>query len=268
MKYLLPIFIFLTVSLSASRFFDQFEDLKSRDWHAICALGEKDLEDESLTDLEKAQICARLASSYFYLGEYESMKGYIEACRSIALDHSSKKYFIRSLYLLSAYYRGSSLFKEAREVIDEAMELLGSDVEDYLKAKVYFNAGAAYADDPSGDPLKAIEYYQKALTLLDRSSNDAHRVQIRMAKSHLLLKQHKKAWEALLPLFQVDLQPRTSVHLQYICAQIYIAEGDFEAALVEINEALSGAEELSMAADGERLNKLKSQIFDFKLVIK
>jgi len=260
MKFLFALFIFFLTNASASEFFDQFDHLKSEEWSLVCSLGENALQDEALSAVEMAQVHARLASSYFYLGDYESMKGHAHACQSIALDASSKQYLVRSLYLLSAYYRGNLLFSDAKGVISEALELTESDIEDCLKAKVFFNAGAAYADDPDGDPYQAIEYYQKALTLLDPISDDAYRTMIRMAKGWILLEKYEQAGETLSPLFQIDLEPRTSVHLQYVSAQINIAQNKRETALKQIDEALRCAEKLKMTVDIERLNKLKEEL--------
>lgn len=262
MKWLWFFFVFFLVNTSAnaSEFFDQFDLLKPQDWPTVCDLGEKALQDEFLSDPEKAQVHARLASSYFYLGDYESMIRHIQECRSIALDISSKKYLVRSLYLLSAYYRGNLLFKEAKATISEAIGLIESDVEDCLKAKVFFNAGAAHADDPCGNLFQAIDYYQKAINLLDSTSNDAYRTQIRMAKCWLVLKNYKEAWETLFPLFQVNLELRTYIHLQYVSAQVNVAQGEWETALTQISHALKSAEKLQMKVDIERLIKLKKEI--------
>lgn len=257
MRWLWSVFIFFIASAYSGEFFDQFDRLKSQDWPVVCDLGEKALQDDSLPNLEKAQIHARLASSYFYLGDYESMVRHVQECRSIALDLSSKQYLARALYLLSAYYRGNLLFEDARATISEAIELTESDIEDCLKAKVFFNAGAAHADDPFGDVFQAIYYYQKAINLFGEASDDAYRTQIRMAKCWLVLKNYREAWDRLSPLFQVDLKPRTHVHLQYISAQVNVAQGEWETALIRISHALEKAEKLQMKVDIERLIDLE-----------
>jgi len=257
MRFLYSLLLLFFTYAHANEFSTQFDQLKSQDWSLLCQLGEKALIEEKLTDLDMAQIHARLASSYFYLGEYDSMKTHIIACEKFALDLSSKQYLLRSLYLLSAYYRGKELFVEAQAAIEKALELINDGVDDCLKAKIYFNAGAAYADDPTCDPLQAISFYQKALTLFEQASSDAYRTQIRLAKSWLLLSNYEEAWTALTPLYQVDLEPRVSVHLLYVTAQLEMAQGNFDLALVRIEEALPLAKQLKMSRDIERLQQLR-----------
>lgn len=255
MKYIIFTCFFWISLVQANEFFDRFDELKVENWEVLCCLGEKALEENLLPE-EAAQIHARLASSYFYLGNYDAMKKHAIACQSIALDQSSQLYLIHSLYLLSAYYRGQKEFQEAQSTIEKALQLITDEIPPCLKAKVFFNAGAALADNPNGNPHQALTYYEKALALLDSNSNDAYRTQIRIAKTYLLVGQNSQAWQILLPLFEETLEPKTNVHLLYVTAQLHLLEGNRQAALRLIQQALPLAEQLQMNVDIGRLKNL------------
>lgn len=255
MKWIISLFLFWTIFIQAHEFFDRFDQLKVENWEELCRVGEKALEEDLLPE-EAAQIHARLASSYFYLGDYEAMKKHTLACQSLALDHDSQPYLIRSLYLLSAYYRGQKQFLVAQSTIQEALKLLTEEIDPCLKAKVFFNAGAAWADDPNGNPHQALAYYKNALALFESHSDDAYRTQIRLAKVYLLLGQNKQAWKIIFPLLEQTLEPKTTVHLLYVSAQLHLLEGNQVEALRLIEQALPLAEQLQMKVDVERLKTL------------
>ncbi|MCB1067331.1 MAG: hypothetical protein KDK56_04010, partial [Simkania sp.] len=69
MKWIISLFLFWTIFIQAHEFFDRFDQLKVENWEELCRKKEKALEEDLLPE-EAAQIHARLASSYFYLGDY------------------------------------------------------------------------------------------------------------------------------------------------------------------------------------------------------
>ena len=189
MKKFCILFIVFSMPLYANFASESFQKNKHDQWKAIISEGNIALNNPETPLEEKAEINALLASTQFYLGNYAAMKTHINACETIALALNLNNYRIRSGYLLSAYYRIQQDFTQAKAVINQTLMYFNTETPDALKAKVYFNAGAAYADEPQGDIAKAIDFYQSSLHLLDPKTDDHHRTTIRLAKAYLLLNQ-------------------------------------------------------------------------------
>ncbi|MEM7175695.1 MAG: glycoside hydrolase family 3 N-terminal domain-containing protein [Chlamydiota bacterium] len=256
----------LSETLLKEAFFSEFSLLKEREeWEMIRELGQKALADPSLDAVETAQIHARLASNAFYLGNYKEVKVHATSCQAIAKHFSDPSLWIRSLYLLSAHSRAlgnlshdQTKFQEACKWIDQAIALLKEDSPMFLKAKVYFNAGAIFADDPNGNLDQAADYMSQAMDLFKRASckDDYIRAGIRKGKILLLQGNITDAMLLLTHLEPLIVQEKTRVHLLYVKAQILMAEGEKEEAKTVAEKAVIIAERLGMAVDKNRLEQL------------
>lgn len=243
--------LFAVFSLCASvpeEYLKTFPDLRKQEkWDEIVDLGVKALSD-SPTDKELIQIHGHLASSYFYLGDFEEVEHHANHCYKFACKSGDKNEQAHGLYLLSAAARSRGEFEQARIFARKGLPL----AEGEMKAKVYFNLGAAEADDPDGNLEEAENAYKEARDLFE-CPEDQQRTSIRLGKIYLLkgdLDEAERVVEALLPLIQCD---RISMHSEYLSAQIEKARGNPEEARNFAAHALEKAERLGAKKDIERL---------------
>lgn len=223
--------------------------------------GEAALLDSSLEQTEKADIHAILASTSFYMGDYGAMQRHAESCIHLADDVSDSARKIKGLYLLSAAFRGQQDYSRARETILLATGLLDDHSSRGLIAKVYFNAGAAFADADNPDFQKALNCYEKGLIHVNPDSDQYARFIIRIANCYWQLGDGLTARYLLSSLAERDLPPRTLVQWWRVAAPMYIAAGNYAMALSGIHQGMAIAEKQGMKNDMKALNHLKSLIF-------
>ncbi len=149
-------------------YFENFEILtKLEDWKEIIAQGKIALEFAKNANRSKdeATICAQLASIAFYLGEYTQVLIYDgNRCHKLSENFIDPTLFIRSFCIKSAVYRAFAAkekeeqaqqmsYLRAVETAEEAALIYTKKNIDNAKSKgrVYFNLGAAHADNPKGD---------------------------------------------------------------------------------------------------------------------
>lgn len=253
--------------------FDQLK--KNENWIEIIQLGSQALLDPFISLNQKAKIHAQLASCSFYLGDYENCLSHAQNCLSLSEKLDDSSLVIRAFYLLSAHKRAEGnqyleinpklskhYFEEARSLIDQALEHLNYCSDDFMKAKVLFNAAAADSDDPYGNLERAIERYQKAIEIYTslRAYDDVARASIRLAKVYLLQKRYKDLLCILKGIDVVSLPLKTKVHYQYLEAQYYASLQQPEKAKSILQEAIETAENLKMETDLKRLEALMSHL--------
>lgn len=180
-------------------FFEDYETLKrTEQWQKIIVLGLESLKNTKIGD--KALIQTRLASSYYYLGEYVNAYHMAFTALENAKKAKNDDLFATSLYLISATYRARALAAKtskdhydeykrfANDNIQKALNLaLTSKVNNFIKAKVFFNAGALHHDliyfleenERNAQFERAADYYQKSKELFQPGSDDFNRVVIR-----------------------------------------------------------------------------------------
>lgn len=255
-------------------YFSKVEELKlNEDFKQLVLLGELALGDKKATFTEVAKIHAQLASSYFYLGEHELSLEHANKCQLISEYLDDPNFLIRSLYLLSAHKRTEAslstelekqreLFQESKSLIHKAIKYFNRCDCNFLKAKVLFNGGAAYSDDPNGDLEIAIQWYQEAISLFLslNEHNDYYRTLIRLGKVWLVQKKYEDLKELLNKIDVSTLPKKTKVHYQYLEAQYYIAINKYLLANAIIFDALESATDLGMKTEINRLNTLLKQI--------
>lgn len=255
-------FLCLISSLFGSyteKFNQCFDVLKRKDWETVIDLGEKALHEQN-----DPRVHARLASCYFYLSRYDKMKEHIDLCLEQSLDDDSEELLIRSLYLLSAYYRSQEEFPEARRVIAKALSKARRLDNKPLLSKVLFNAGAADSDDPQGNLEYAKVCLEEGLTLLDPNTDDAHRVLIRLGRVYLLTKCTQAATLIVSKLSEETLVPRTQVHFYTFAAKVAQAKNNHEELAKYLSLGIDLAKQLKMQRDVERLESIKEENDDHR----
>ena len=254
-------------------FFANYDRLKQKEaWHEIIELGSKALNYNDLTSEERAKINLRLASSYYYIGDYKN--GAISADNGRIGSTNNLDSLARSYYLLSACNRAMSLkttnektsnYPEiAHEFIDKALALVNNhSVRDFTRAKIYFNAGAL-AQDVDANFLDASKYYLKAMEIFAKNpdNKDAYnRTVIRYIRSQLELGNVRLAdIEAKELARTINKNTRTGVQLLELQSKIALRQGKFQKSYQKIEQALELAQKKGMKADIERLEKFKQNI--------
>ncbi len=252
-------------------YFKSFEDLARREkWEEILSLGAAALviARDSGRVLDEAKISAQLTSICFYQGNFRQALIYANRCHGLAPVFQDTPLLIKALYLESASFRALAaqqvedryLYAQAVEAGEQAAALYTKkNVENpTLKGKIYFNLGAAHADNPSGDLNKALSCY---LTAIDCFKNvgaidDLLRANIRLGKVYLLQKNYS-ATQALINETRPQITTqRISMHLDYLEAQLQYALGEFVDAKKIAEAGLSLAQILGAKEDESRFMTL------------
>jgi tetratricopeptide (TPR) repeat protein len=273
MKYLALLLIFFSSTLFAktnavNTYLNSYPKLSEKeDWVSIIKLGEEALNAGKIASKKKALIHADLASTYFYLGNYAT--GEIHTLSSLDLSESlkCKDSLIRSLYLLSAHKRAigntenKEAFIEAQTLIEKALHLIDSKTSVQLKGKVYFNAGAAYADDPKGNLELAVHYYSKAISCFQKSHHidSSHRSSIRLGKALLLKGDVDASIKLADDIQEQECSLKTLTHLLYLKAQISIEDAQLKEAKKHIKKGIKIASEQDLTVEKSRFILLKEE---------
>ncbi len=240
-------------------------DLKKEEsWIDIVSISECMLDVPGISGEQSIIIRHRLTSSCFYLGEYDKALAFAKkACTQATSDVALRA---KSLYLLSAVYRvkaraspehprfASLCFSSIRE----ALELVANNpVDDLTKAKVRFNAGAAY-HDLKKDYITALSHYFHAKILFEEGSDDAVRVLLRQLRC-LVESEDPNTARTEVDKISVNPYTRTGVQLQLLRAKIAYQLGDSIDALHLALEALPIASAKSMKAEVALLSEVIEQ---------
>lgn len=248
-------FLSLSFSLLATHteeFYQSFATLRKNNWEKVIELGKKALEEHS-----DPKIHARLASSYFYLGNYQAMKNHIDLCLEETLDADSEELLIRTLYLLSAYHRSQESYNEARSVSLKALAKARRLNNKNLIIKTLFNAGAAEQDDPQGNPDQGKKYFEEAIALADTCDLMAHRILIRLGRAYLQTNSLHGSASIVEKLSKEPLSPRNQVHYRILAARVAHAKNDKKEVASQLDQALHEASTLKMEKDIEKIQTLK-----------
>jgi len=212
-----------------------------------------------------------LVTHYFRLGEFAKACEKSKRLGELAEILNHNKAIIDSLYKLSGAIRGlageakeksqeKSLFAEARRYGELALDLCRKACpnEHALIARVLFNIGAANSDDPDGDVLKAFTCYKEALEIFKIHPDEdyAIKTEIRLGKACLLLGQIGKARQIVDKLKKEFLEPRTSMHLMYLEAQVAMKEGKKSKAIEVAEKGKALALNLTAKADCKRFDEI------------
>jgi tetratricopeptide (TPR) repeat protein len=262
-------------------YFENFEDLsKSEKWEEIISQGKMALETARKANRfqDEAKICAQLTSTAFYLGDYNQALMYANRCHELSEAFIDPSLFLRALYLESAVYRAlasksneevqETSYSRAVEIAEEAISIYSKkDIKNItLEGKIYFNLGAAHADNPKGDLKKAVDCYSFALYCFQsiNAHDDIIRTNIRLGKVHLLQKNYdlcQQALDEVRPMISID---RLSMHADYLEAQLKLAINDIENAIKMARNGLEKAITLGAKEDELRLRSLLQNIEDLQ----
>ncbi len=254
------------------RYYQQFEALKNaEDWNGIVTLGEPAI-TAAMTmqrSSDAARIHAQLASTYFYKGEYYKTAEHADRCRELSAFLADGRLLVRSQYLQSAAYRalaGKAQNSQQKYLFDLAVASAQGALRDYnsldlndvgLIGKVYFNLGAAYADNPSGDWDEAALCYDMALKHFRTASGSDGMVRtaIRLARIKLLKGKPQDARALVAEVRPQISSERVRMQLDFLEAQIALVANEPDKARQLAQKALDTANKLGAKEDTIRLQQ-------------
>ncbi|MGL5264332.1 MAG: hypothetical protein ACRDAI_07195 [Candidatus Rhabdochlamydia sp.] len=258
--------------------FKNFETLsKSENWKEIIAQGNIALEFAKKANRpeDEAKICSQLGSVAFYLGDYAQVLVYTNRCYELSAFFVDPSLFIRSLCLKSAVYRAFAAKQEeeqarqvsylrAIEAAEEAALIYAKkNMNDpQSKGKIYFNWGAAHADNPNGDLEKATDYYLIALTCFEtaNATHDSMRIKVRLGKVYLLQNKYDLSQKIIDEVRPQISSERLAMQLDYLEAQLKLATNNVKDAIKIAQSGLAHAKILGAKEDELRLTLLLQRI--------
>lgn len=229
---------------------------KQEQWEKITQIIESFLSNHlDITSQEKMPLIKELCSSYYRLGLYTETIQSANKLYNMG-DDNDPNIKATALYFMSAGYRGLKEPEQARDHITTALNMIEQNIEQAIKAKIYFNAGAL-EQDLCQNYDTAIHYYTQANALLD-STEDHNRTNIRLAHSKALC---GELGEANQLLSQIDVEYGNRTHIQFLItsAEIKGIEKEYDIALDNIQKALEMARKKQMITEVERLEKLREE---------
>ncbi len=259
-------------------YFRNFEILaKAENWKEIISQGVVALDAAKAANrlCDEAKICAQLTSTAFYLGEYTQALIYANHCHNLSEEFTDQSLFIRALYLESAIYRAlaskkgeerdqQASYLRAVEIAEDAALIYSKKgIEDAnLQGKIYFNLGAAHADNPKGDLDKAADCYFMALECFKSigAKDDLIRTGIRLGKVYLLRKNYDLSQKVIDEVRPQIMNERLAMHADYLEAQLKLAVIDIENATKIAKNGLARAIALAAKEDELRLRTLLQTI--------
>lgn len=261
-----------------NNYLEAFESLsKSEKWETILLQGTLALNaaKEANRTQDEAKICAQLTSTAFYLGDYNQALIYANRVHELSKEFVDPSFFLRALYLESAVHRAlaakcneewaqDASYLRAVEIGEEAVSIYAKmQVENInLKGKIYFNLGAAHADNPKGNLEKAVDCYAIAIECFKNvnAHDDRIRTSIRLGKIHLLQKNYDLAQQVLDEVKPLISSQRLSIHADYLEAQLKFVTNDSENAIKIASNGLEKAKILGAKEDELRLKSLLQNI--------
>jgi tetratricopeptide (TPR) repeat protein len=261
-----------------SKFFDKYKKLKTEEsWQEIIDLGLIEINSGKLTREEISQIRLKLASCYYYLGNYQETINQAQQASEALITSKNIDSLARSYYLVSAGYRALTLaaiteskkydyYKKSKSWIDKAI-LISTDnaAEDFTRAKVYFNAGALQ-QDVKANYSEASKYFVQALSLLAKNNDyqdDYNRTAIRNIRCLLELGNILTAEQQAQNLTKkIAKETRTTVHLLQLQSKIAFEKGNYYESHAYATKALKIAKTKSMSVDVQRLEALIKDIIN------
>lgn len=234
-------------------------------WLTHVRLGEQALKEAAKKHrlVDRTRLAIQLASSHFYLGQYQQAKALAEEARVSADRQFLWKELIESLYLLSACERVAG-HPDAVKLAKEALGILEKKVPDqlFLRAKVLYNLGAAYSDGEDKDLPRARAALQEANSIYRQLDQpyDVVRTGLRLARVDYLKKNYASAFKEAKSLEPLLSDPRSHMLYHYQLGKILHRQKKWSQARSEAQQALSYARSLEARADQDRCEKLLEAI--------
>lgn len=246
-------------------------------WDALVSEGTRALQEVATSGRlkDEAKICAQLTSISFYQGNYAKALEYANRCHELSESLEDFSLFLRTLCFESAIHRALAgrqtdemarqmAYSHAIKIAEEAA--LAYDVKGLdnpiLRGKIYFNWGAAHADNPKGDLTQARACYLLALHNFKyvNATDDMIRTMVRLGKIHLLLKEYSSVEEIIREVRSQGLGLRVAMHVEYLEAELKYSIMDYSGAVQFVKRGLALAEELGAKEDQCRLQELLQKI--------
>lgn len=215
-------------------------------------------EKKRLSDV--AQISTQIASTYFYLGDFESCKKRALRAFDIYTDLNKVPGKVASLYLISAANRSQKEYSDALNFGHLALNLYyTNELKDpLLETKILFNLAAVYMDMDNPKLKDAENFLASCLVLINNIPNTPYhvRARLRLVKVYLLQDKIVPA-EATLELLQKLVKDkRDQMHHLFLYAQLYQKKREKDQAIKYAKKAKLIAEELNAKADLSRIEAL------------
>jgi len=241
-------------------YFKSFPDLhKSGEFATIVLLGEEALA-HTPSHSDATKIHAQLASTCFYIGEMDLAETHARLSYELSCAEDDERGQIRGLYLLSTTARGRKEFSTAIAIARLALPLTANKKERQdLRAKILYNLGNAYSDDPQGNLAAAEEAYKEAIVLFQTPEDRLRCLDrlgtIYLEQEHLscaisVLDQVKLLLNEIAPNEQMN---RTKAKLLYLEARIEKKRGLIENAQKIASRAFELAASLGLKNDMQRI---------------
>lgn len=213
------------------------------------------------------QLSLQMASSAFYLGDYDHSFKLAESALEDSRQLKDTVAETEALYLLSANARARgepgavALAQEALSVFQKA-----SLDDPVLEGKIYFNLGAALSDTSPQQLDKSKQYLQKAYRLFsaNQRSRDALRAGLRWVRVEYLqanFEEALKLFKSFGDHFSKDVEgPRLQMLYDYQYAKVLHRLSQWREADARAQNAMKLAEQLNTTKDRERIEKLLKAI--------
>ncbi len=262
-------------------YFRDFEILSDMgSWSELFEKGVRALDISIKEDRVKdqAKICAQLTSVAFYQGNYDKALTYAKMCHNLSEEFVDPTLFIQSLYVESAANLAlasksdneklqQAYFLKAIEVAENALEIyeLKGINCDILKGKIYYNLGAAHADNPRGSLDLAAHFYSAALQAFENAKDleNQMKVQLHLGKVYLLQKSFEYTQKTIDKARDLISNKWALMHSDYLEAQLKLAMNSFIEAAKIAERGLEKARSLNLKEDEERFISLLQNISNF-----
>lgn len=207
-----------------------------------------------------AQLSTQVASTYFYLGNFEACKNKALRAFDIYTEQDRVTGKIASLYLISAANRSQKQYSDALNFGHLALNLYyTNELKDpLLETKILYNLAAVYMDKEKPNIKEAENFLASCLVLIEPIPNTPYhvRVRLRLAKAYLLQDKWVQA-ESMLAYLQKEIkEKRDLMHYHYLFAQYYQKRNEKDNAIKQAKKAKLLAEELKAKEDLSRIDAL------------
>lgn len=231
---------------------------------------------------EEVIIRSRLATTYYYMGDYTQADRHAGICLAMSEKHDNPTGVVKALYLQSAVSRAkaseSKCSSKQQRFFARAKELALKALKRYdeanlqvtcLRAKVLYHLASAYSDEvdsrDSRGPAdrhhldKAKLWFHEAMVLFNLGyyPDDYQRSAIRKGKVMLLLGEVGEAREVVEMLRDADQRDRTRYHWVFLKGEVEAAEG----------KPLKAMRTAAVAKDRAKQHGAKQDIHEFKRFI-
>ena len=201
----------------------------------------------------------QMASSSFYLGDYDHSLKLAESALQAAQQQKDSVAETEALYLQSAIARAKGE-PAAVTLAEKALSMYQKELIDdqVLEAKVYFNLGAALSDTYPQQLDKSRKYLQQAYLLFvaNKRNHDALRAGLRWGRVEYLQGRYKEALKLLQSFSHWVEGPRLQMLYDYQLAKVLHRLSRWQEADTLARSALKNAKNLDAARDLERIKIL------------